>query len=512
MLTQPTYNQDIVELSVSAWFYRNKAIAGFDNPARSLYVSIRELVENSLDACEDARILPEVTVLLNQEEELDQSDLLSQGPATFELVVKDNGTGIKRESIPLLLGKMLTGTKFTHRQSRGTFGLGGSLALLYGQVTTQRPISIVTGMKGTDIGHYIEMRLDIENNTPIIIKEEEIPKAPDEHGTMVSFWLQGDWIRSKRKIIDYFSQTAIIVPYASLLFETPESDVIKYDRVIAKVPKPSAESKPHPRGIDVEMLKSMIAVTRKRSLKSFMTGSFQRVGSTIAEDFLAYASLDPNRAPESLEQEEFVRLMNKMESYQKFLPPSAKTLSPVGTEVLQAGVHRLSPEFVIIRQRSPSVYEGHPFIIETGVAYGGQLPPGVNIIRFANRIPLLYDERSDVSFRVVRDLNLKNYGLRQEDPLTFMMHICSTKIPYKTIGKEYIADIDEVRKEIELGYKDCLRELSKKLRRRNRANFHRKRESKLTAYYRFTTEILSAATGKNITSHNLLGTKGGASS
>ena len=511
MLTPQNYNQDIVELSVSAWFYRNRAIAGFDNPARSLYVSVRELMENSLDACEDAQILPNVTVLLKREEVTSGSDRLSQGPETFELVVKDNGTGIPREIIPLLLGKMLTGTKFTHKQSRGTFGLGGSLALLYGQVTTQRPIEIVTGQKGLDHGHRIKMRLDIENNIPIIIEEEQIPKAKDEHGTMVSFWLQGDWIRSKRKILDYFIHTAIIVPYASLFFETPDNEVIKYDRVIKVIPRPSVESKPHPRGIDVEMLKSMIASTRKQTMKSFLTGTFQRVGATIAEEFLSFVRIEPDRVPESLEQEELVSIMNAMEKFNKFLPPSAKTLSPVGTDVLQAGVQRLAPEFVIIKQRSPSVYEGHTFIVETGVAYGGQLSPGANVIRFANRIPLLYDEGSDVSYRVVRDLKLKSYGLRQEDPLTFMMHICSTKIPYKTIGKEYIADVDAVRKEIELGFKDCLRELSKYLRRRNRATVHRKRESRLSAYYKFTAETLSTAIGRDVSTDRLLDLQGGSS-
>ncbi|TFH08676.1 MAG: DNA topoisomerase VI subunit B [Candidatus Thorarchaeota archaeon] len=509
MLTPQNYNQDIVELSVSAWVYRNRAIAGFDNPARSLYVSVRELMENSLDACEDAQVLPNVTVLLKREEETSGTDMLSQGPETFELVVKDNGTGMSREAIPLLLGKMLTGTKFTHKQSRGTFGLGGSLALLYGQVTTQRPIEIVTGQKGVDHGYRVKMRLDIENNTPIIIEEEQIPKSEDEHGTMVSFWLQGDWIRSKRRILDYFAHTAIIVPYASLFFETPDDEIIKYNNVIKVIPKPSIESKPHPRGIDVEMLKSMIASTRKQTMKAFLTGSFQRVGGTIAEEFLAFVGIEPDRVPDSMEQEELVSLMNAMEKFNKFLPPSAKTLSPVGTDVLQAGVQRLAPEYVIFRQRAPSVYEGHPFIVETGVAYGGQLSPGVNVIRFANRIPLLYDEGSDVSYRVVRDLKLKSYGLRQEDPLTFMMHICSTKIPYKTIGKEYIADVDAVRKEIDLGFKDCLRELSKNLRNRNRATIHRKRESRLNGYYRFTAETLSAATGREVSIDRLLGSQGG---
>jgi DNA topoisomerase-6 subunit B len=187
-----------------------------------------------------------------------------------------------------------------------------------------------------------------------------------------------------------------------------------------------------------------------------------------------------------------------MESFERFLPPSPKSLSPVGVEVLMAGMDRLSPELVAFRQRPPNVYEGHPFIVETGVAYGGDLNAGTNVIRFANRIPLLYDERSDVTYRVVRDLNLKNYGFRQEDPLTFLMHICSTKIPYKTVGKEYIADIDSVRREIDLGFKDCLRDLSERYRKRTKAQKYHKRETRLVSYYRFIAETLSTTTGREV--------------
>jgi DNA topoisomerase-6 subunit B len=499
-------------MSVSAWFYRNRTIAGFDNPARSLYVSIRELVENSLDACEDERVLPNVSVILTREDKIDKgNDVLSSGPEIFELVVKDNGKGIRKEDIPVLIGKMLTGTKFTLKQNRGTFGLGGSLALLYGQVTTQEPIEVVTGRKGEEFGHRIVMRLDIDTNQPVILKEENIEKSPDEKGTTVSYKLQGDWIRSKKRIIDYFVKTAIIVPYASLLFETPDGDVLRYDRLIDRLPVAPKEMKPHPRGIDVELLKKMISATRTRTLKSFMKSSFQRVGITIAEEFLAYSGLDSERNPTSLEQPELVSLMNALAGFGRFLPPSPKSLSPASTEVLSAGVQRLLPDFAVFKQRSPNVYEGHPFVIETGVAYGGGLDSGISVYRFANRIPLLYDERSDVTYRVVRNLNLKNYGLRKEDPLVFVMHICSTKIPYKTIGKEYIADVDIVRREIELGFKDCLREIGEKVRKRNRVHKQKKRENRLTEYYSFMAETLSNALGREVTSNTLFDLSGGES-
>jgi DNA topoisomerase-6 subunit B len=259
MLTHKSIQPEIVELSVSSWFYRNRTIAGFDNPARSLYVSIRELLENSLDASEAAGVLPEIKVNLRRVSlERDPQDLMNSGPQLFHLTVEDNGLGIEKKNIPKLIGKMLTGTKFTHKQSRGTFGLGGSLALLYGQVTTQKPIEIITGRPGEDVRHRVILRLDIEKNSPVIIEEDTSFKKRADHGTTVKYYLMGDWLRSKKKIIDYFTQTSIIVPYASMRFDTPDQEAFSFSRVIEVLPKQPREMKPHPRGTDVEQLKKMI--------------------------------------------------------------------------------------------------------------------------------------------------------------------------------------------------------------------------------------------------------------
>ncbi|MHA1806147.1 MAG: DNA topoisomerase VI subunit B [Candidatus Thorarchaeota archaeon] len=494
---------DIVELSVSAWFYRNRTIAGFDNPARSLYVSIREIVENSLDACEDAGVLPAIEVELTRTEEQDPSELMTSGPQTFRLIVRDNGTGIPRTVIPQLIGKMLAGTKFTLRQTRGTFGLGGSLALLYGQVTTQKPVEVLTGQIGDTHYTRLVMRLDIEKNQPVIVEEVQIPKDQAEHGTTISFFLEGDWLRSKRKIIEYFIQTSIIVPYASIQFKSPDGTTYEYPRVYTSLPRKPREMKPHPRGIDVETLKNMIAMTRKKTLASFMMGSFQRVGKTIAEDFLNRAGLDPRQSPSTVTNKDLLSMMHTLTSYDAFIAPSSESLSPAGKELLEAGLKRLDPEFIAVTQRAPSVHEGHPFIVETAVAYGGDLSQGMRLYRFANRIPLLYDEGSDVSNRVIRELNLKNYGLRPEDPLAFLVHICSTRVPYKTVGKEYIGDVDAVRREIRLGLKWCLRKIGEDVRRRHRVQRRQKRENKLQRYYTFMAHVLSDATGRPVTIRKL---------
>jgi len=490
--------QDVVELSVSAWFYRNRAIAGFDNPARSLYVSVRELLENSLDACEEIGVLPEISVSLSYADNQHDSTGIPSTPRAFKLVVSDNGGGIELENVPKLIGKMLTGTKFVLKQSRGTFGLGGSLALLYGQITTQKPITVKSSIAGKPYCNVLTMKLDIERNEPVVLEKKRLPKQASEHGTKVSYFLQGDWFRSKRRIHEYFNQTSLIVPYASIDFATPDDEILSYHRIIDVLPDAAKETKPHPKGIDVEMLKTMIAPTKSNSIETFLKNSFQRVGPATADSFLKFAGFENDTPPEDLDDDDLVRLMERISAFEEFYAPSADCLSPAKEDVMRAGMKRLGPEYVSLATRNPNSYEGHPFIIETGVAYGGELERGVGLYRFANRIPLLYDESADVSNRVLKELNLTHYGLSDDDPLAFFVHICSTKIPYKTVGKEYIADVDIVRREIELGFKDCLRTIATKVRKKNRVRKRKKRENKLALYYTFITDTLSSSLGKDI--------------
>ncbi|UCE09525.1 MAG: DNA topoisomerase VI subunit B [Candidatus Thorarchaeota archaeon] len=495
----------ISELSISEWFYRNRTIAGFDNPARSLYVSIRELVENSLDACESARVLPSVRVGLFRVSIESDTHGISNGPQQYRLTVRDNGTGIPRDSVPKLLGKMLTGTKFSLRQTRGTFGLGGSLALLYGQITTQSPIEITTSVQGSTARNHLQVKLDIENNEPVIVDESSEKKDPSEHGTRVSYRLEGDWFRSKRRITEYFSQTSVIVPYASLRLETPDGEPFVLPRVIDALPEEPREMKPHPCGIDVEMLKQMTKSTGRNTIASFLMSEFQGIGRKTAHQFLRFAGIELERHPAELDDDDLVGLMGKMASYRGFRSPSPRSLSPAGEEVLVAGMNRLGPDIVVAKTRAPSVYRGHPFIVETGIAYGGAIGSGIRLLRFANRIPLLYDERNDVSSRVLGELNLRNYGLKPDDPLAFFVHICSTKIPYKTVGKEFIADVDSVRHEINLSIKDCMRRLGDQVRKKQRRRSMRQRENRLQIYYRFIADTLSEATNQEVDINSMFG-------
>jgi DNA topoisomerase-6 subunit B len=513
----------ITQLSPSEWFMRNRNIAGFDNAARALYTALRELVENGLDACEASRTLPEVIVSLKREQE-DKKD-----PTVYVLRVEDHGIGVAPDHVPTLFGKILTGTKMALKQHRGHFGLGGKMAFLYGQVTTQSPIKVTTCCVNSRKVAMFSLKIDIQKNEPQILERKVLPvskflqtqkvspvttddrkkkkgsskktskKEPLWHGTITELSLMGDWQRSKAKILEYFKRTAIIVPYANLTFETPDGEVFKYERATESLPEPPQEILPHPHGVDTETLAQMIRISRSTDMSDFLMENFHRVGEKTAEDFLKFAELNGKKNPKKLTREEMVKLMESMEKYDKFLPPDPKCLSPIGEEILETGIKKeLSPSFVTAVTRSPSVYGGHAFIVEVGLAYGGQILPGMSIYRFSNRIPLLYDEGSDVTSKVVRELDWRRYHISQEIPIAIFIHLASTKIPYKTVGKEYIAEVDEIKREIELGLKECARRLSIWLSKKERSEYVAKRMTLLKDFYSFIASTLEKSISRKV--------------
>ena len=254
-----------------------------------------------------------------------------------------------------------------------------------------------------------------------------------------------------RRSLEYLLQTAIVAPYATITYVDPRGRLYRFDRATEQMPKPPQETLPHPYGVDVETMNRLIELTKERTMVSFLKTHFHRVGKTIAAAFLLQVNIHPKKNPKKLTPDEIVQLANGMRSY-KFLAPDASCLSPLGEELLEAGIRKeLAPEFVAVYQRKPSAYAGFPFIVEVGVAYGGEIEPGegIKLFRFANKIPLLFDEASDVSWKVVNtEVDWRHYKVSPDMPIAVFVHICSTKVPYKTVGKEFIADRPDVEREI----------------------------------------------------------------
>ncbi len=508
------------EISASDFFYRNRDIAGFTNPSRAIFAAIRELMENSLDAAESQKIPPEIYVRLSFEGEATADTQI------YKLRVEDNGSGIQPRFIPSAFGQVLYSSKYKLKQTRGTFGLGGKMAVLYGQVTTHQP-AYVTSSTGQAKIYSFKLMIDIQRNRPIILDRKVLINKDNWRGTIVEFSLEGDYLRAMPKILDYFKQTAMVNPYANLTFVDPKGRLYKFTRATTNMPEPPKETPPHPYGVDVELVQRLIQITTYNNMLDFLKGQFHRVGEITALRFLAFSNLisfsckehgkiEPDQIkwiesrpccpkcdklteystknPKRLSHEEIVRLVQSLKKYKDFLPPDASCLSPLGEELLKAGVQKeLNPEYLVVYQRKPSTYAGHPFIVEMAIAYGGGVPKrGTFVIyRFANKIPLLYDEASDVSYRVIQAMNWRRYKVVPDMPIAIVIHICSTKVPYKTVGKEFIADRPEVRREEANAIREVARQLSHFLSRQEHVHMEKKR---LGIFSKYLPKIAQFAT------------------
>ena len=372
------------------------------------------------------------------------------------------------------------------------------MAVLYGQIMTHQPAYVTSGTGAAKI-YSFKLMIDIQRNRPIILDRKVLINKEHWRGTIVEFCLEGDYLRAKPKIIEYFKQTAMVNPYANLTFVDPKGRLYKFTRATTTLPEPPKETLPHPYGVDVELLQRLIQITPYKNMPEFLKNHFHRVGDITAKKFLEFSGLAPSKKPKKLSHEEVVKLMQMLKRFKDFLPPDASCLSPLGEELLRAGIMKeLKPEYLAVNQRKPATYAGHPFIIEIGIAYGGEVPKKGSflIYRFANKIPLLYDEASDVSFRVITAMNWRRYKASPDMPIAIVVHICSTKVPYKTVGKEFIADRPEVKREVANALREVGRQLQHFLSRREHVDKEKKRISIFSKYLPKIAQFSMVLAGK----------------
>lgn len=479
-------------ISIAEFFEKNRHLLGFDNKRKSLLTAVKEAVDNSLDACEEARVLPEISVSLTE---------LSED--RFLVVVEDNGPGIVKNQIPQVFARLLYGSKF-HKlsQSRGQQGLGISAAILYAQLTTGKPAKIVSRISPKKPAHYYELRIDVEKNNPQIVKEEEVTWKKD-HGTKIEMELEATYQKGLQSVDEYLKQTAIINPHTTLMYTTPKAEHIIYSRATEKLPPLPREIKPHPYGVEIGLMMRMLNSTTSRTLQSFLMNEFSRVGAETAKEICRNAALLPNQKPSALGREETEKLINGVKNT-KIISPPTDCISPIGEELIEKGLKKeIAAEFYCSTTRPPSVYRGNPFQIECGIAYGGQLPADqpVTILRFANKVPLLYQQGACGITEAVVETNWKAYGLQQSGnsmpsgPAVILVHMASVWVPFTSEAKEALAHYPEIMKEIKLALQECGRKLSIYVNKKHHAQRQLERANLFEAYIPELAESLAALTG-----------------
>jgi DNA topoisomerase-6 subunit B len=468
------------EISVAEFFTKNRHLLGFDNPRKALLTTIKEGVDNSLDACEEAGILPDVKVVIAPGKEEDR----------FRVTIEDNGPGILKKQIPRIFAKLLYGSKF-HRlkMSRGQQGIGISAAGMYGQLTTGKPISITSKTSHNKPAHYYELEIDTKRNEPRIIVDETVD-WPVERGTKVEIELEAKFQKGRQSVEEYLEQTAIANPHVLLQFVTPDGEIKKYKRASNELPVQTKEIKPHPYGVELGVLIKMLHDTKARTLQSFLHSEFSRVSSSVARVICEKAKVSERSRPTRIARQEADNLFKAI-NQTKIMNPRTDCLSPIGEELILAGLKKqIEADFYTSVTRPPSVYRGNPFQIESGLAYGGSLPAEglARLLRYANRVPLLYQQSACAMTRSVLNTAWRNYALSQSagalpsGPLIIVIHMASVWVPFTSESKEAVAHYPEIIKEVRLALQECGRRLAVFVRRRRKAAESQRKKAYIQQY------------------------------
>jgi len=482
-----------------------------------LLTTIKEAVDNSLDACEEAGILPDILVEISaappangpSREQNGTANGKNENPANgkarlganargtglnreerYRVVVQDNGPGIVRKQIPRIFGKLLYGSKFhSLKQSRGQQGIGISAAGMYGQLTCGQPVVILSRTGSKQAAHRFQILLDMKKNEPTVLADQEV-EWDLPHGTRVEIVTNGSYKKGQHSVDTYLQQTAIANPHLRLVYRTPRGEETVYERAAKELPVEATEIKPHPYGVELGLMARLLKETKCRNINSFLKEEFCRVGPKTAATILQMAELPFRRSPKRLKQDELQMLLDAIAGARIPSPPT-DCLSPIGVELVLAGLkHGVEADFYTAVTRPAAVYRGNPFQIEVGLAYGGQLPAEelARLMRFANRVPLLYQASACAIHKAVLSSNWRGYGLQQAKgalptgPLVILVHMASVWVPFTSESKEAVAHYPEIVKEIKLGLQEAGRQLKRHIRRRVREQDALKKKSYIQKY------------------------------
>ncbi len=588
------------DISVSEFFAKNRHLLGFDNPRKALLTAVKEAVDNSLDACEEAGILPEIVVAI---EDLEESSKTAKQQSSkegaegkkpkvatsqrYRITVVDNGPGIVRKQVENIFGRLLYGSKF-HRlkMSRGQQGIGISAAGMYGLITTGKPMVIQTRPDAKKPAHHIELAMNTKTNRAEVTTDEETDDFPIQRlrdltagtkklardgeflnpkdfptGTCVTLELEGRYQKGRGSVDEFLELTAIANPHARFVFVPPSKVVeeeveellpdrrnrdrkgadatdektapgasgsatpplpdgrgstepevttetnglIIFPRAVTELPPETKEIQPHPKGVELGTLLQMLKDTKEPTLYKFLHEEFSRVSTATASSLCEKIGKTSRTRTSDIEPEIAEKLYRELQAI-RLPPPPTDCLAPIGVQQLLKGMFKgVRAEFYAASSREPDIYRGRPFLIEAAIAFGGELPADepARVIRFANRVPLLYQQSACSSFKAVTETNWRNYDLQQPKnsipvgPLVIMIHMASVWVPFTSESKEAIADYDEIRKEMKLALMECGRKLGTYLRKRARMRREGQRRDIFERYIGEVSQAINAINGED---------------
>jgi DNA topoisomerase-6 subunit B len=468
-------------ISVAEFFEKNKHLLGFDSPVRGIITTVKEAIDNALDACEEAGVLPDIYLgIFRMHEDI------------FKVVVEDNGPGIVPENIPYVFGKLLYGSRFHQiRQSRGQQGIGISAAVLYAQLTTGTPTQVISRCGADRKAHRMLIQIRTETNEPEILLNEEIV-WDRTHGTRIELEFRSS-LTARKRLVEYLRYTSVVNPHARIKVDL-DGETMSLDRASEEPIIPPKAIKPHPHGVELGELKRMAAAGTE-PLHSFLINGFSRIGEKTAGEILKSAGMQADTPAASLSTKDLGTLLAAMQTTNVPPPPAQQCLSPIGEDLIRQGLEKeYQLDYISARTRPAAVYHGHPFIVEAALGWGGKLEAEgtARIMRFANRVPLMYQQGACAITGCINTVNWKTYGIGQQGlptgPLIILVHVASTNVPFTSESKDAVASIPEIEREITLALQDLGRDLKTFIQRRDRS---RQTEERARAICALIPEIAS---------------------
>jgi DNA topoisomerase-6 subunit B len=469
------------QIAISEFFEKNKHFLGFDSLQRSIITAVKEAVDNSLDACEEERILPDIRVEINRLEG-DRIELISQ----------DNGPGIPRGTIEHVFGKFLLGSRFhAIRQTRGQQGIGITGVVMYGQLTTGSKTTIVSKVEDETSAVRVDLGIDTRKNKAIKTGEsrdvwiDEVTGEEIKHGLRIRTEMKAKYQRGKQSVYQYLRMTSIVNPHATISLTVKDRDggVIEqghWPRTTDRLPRVVEEIKPHPHGIHLGTLQRMLREAEERKMTSFLRHNFSGVSMRAAREILKKSGLEESRQPRRIKAEEAHTVLDSFQKV-KLLNPPTDCLSPIEDLLIKKGLSKaIDSRFASTVTREPRVTQGNPFQVEVGLVFGGDLASDspIEILRFANRVPLMYQQGGCLLTKAVESVDWKRYGLDQpggrglpKGPAAVLIHLASTNVQFTSEAKEAVAGNEEVLGEI----RRALMEVGKGLKNHLKRSSQRKK-------------------------------------
>ena len=492
------------QIAISEFFEKNKHFLGFDSLQRSIITAVKEAVDNSLDACEEARILPDIKIKISKIDA--KKDIL-------ELVAEDNGPGIPQRSIEKVFGQLLFGSRFhAIRQSRGQQGIGITGVVMYSQLTTGKPTNVVSKVASEATAVTVNIGLDTRKNKAVksdqdrIIWENE-DLSPKEHGLKVTTRMKAKYQRGRQSVYQYLRMTSIVNPHAEITFVDPDGEKHHWPRVTERLPRKVDAIKPHPHGIELGQLQRMCRESKDSRLTVFLRQNFSGVSMRAAKELCEASELPITAKPKTMKPDQVRSLLEAFQGERmlggkpiKLLSPPTNCLSPIEEMLIKKGLSKtIDSKFVSTMTRAPTVSHGNPFQVEVGLIFGDGMVADkhVEILRFANRVPLMYQQGGCLLTKAIESVDWRQYGLEQaggkgvpKGPAAILVHLASTNVQFTSEAKEALSDNEFVFEESRKAMLEMGRGLRKHLEKK-------KKMAKTREKFELINDILPAIAEKS---------------